>query len=100
MAARKRPAATRCSVRGRALFCRPPLAVGGLFEAAHAAEVEIKRKDAAYRFGFGGINDQLALMHVVTERRVAAHPHAFLFGGGDLVPDPLASQFPFELREG
>jgi hypothetical protein len=36
----------------------------------------------------------------VAERRHAAHPHALLFRGGDLVANALTGDLPLELGEG
>src|SRR3984893_6178271 len=41
-----------------------------------------------------------SLRHIKTQWRHAAHPHALFLGGGDLVADPFASDFPLELGEG
>ncbi len=49
---------------------------------------------------FGVVDDELAVLDVVAERRPAAHPHALLAGGGELVADALADHLPLELREG
>ena len=46
------------------------------------------------------VDDQLPILDVITKRRQAAHPHALLFGSGDLVADTLAGQFPLELGKG
>src|SRR3984893_4128198 len=41
-----------------------------------------------------------SLRHVITQGRHAAHPHALFLGGGDLVADSFAGDFPLELGEG
>ena len=46
------------------------------------------------------IDDELALLDVVAERNVAAHPHALGFGRGDLVADSFARDLTLELGEG
>jgi hypothetical protein len=46
------------------------------------------------------IDDQLAVLDVVAERHVAAHPHALLLRRGDLVADALAGDLALELGEG
>jgi len=43
---------------------------------------------------------QRAALGVVTERQIAAHPHALGLGGGDLVADALAGDLALELGEG
>ncbi len=57
-------------------------------------------EDAADDCRLGLVDDQLAVLDVVAERRPAAHPHALLAGGGELVPDALADHLPLELGEG
>ena len=46
------------------------------------------------------VHDQLAVLDVVAERDEAAHPHALLARGGELVADALADDLALELREG
>ena len=36
------------------------------------------------------VDDQLPVLHVVAQGRVAAHPQALFLGGGDLVANTLA----------
>jgi len=45
------------------------------------------------------IDDQFSLVEVVAERHMAAHPHTFALGGGDLVADSFAGDLTLELRE-
>jgi hypothetical protein len=53
-------------------------------------ELEIETEQGLHRRGFRLIDDQGPILEVVAERDQAAHPQAFLLGGGDLVADPLA----------
>jgi hypothetical protein len=46
------------------------------------------------------MDKQFPLLHSVTEWHAAAHPHALLLGGGNLVPDTLAYHLALELGEG
>jgi hypothetical protein len=46
------------------------------------------------------IHGQLALLDVVTERHIAAHPHALLLRGRNFVADALAGDLALELGEG
>src|SRR6266550_1368503 len=75
-------------------------AVGLLLDPAHAAELTIKREDAANSLRLDRVDDERALARVVAERHVAAHPHALLLRGADLVADPFASDLSFELGKG
>ena len=45
------------------------------------------------------IDDQLAVLDVIAERHVAAHPHALLLRRRDLVADALAGDLALELGE-
>src|SRR5271156_3000261 len=75
-------------------------AVGLLLDSAHAAELTVEREDAAYGLGLGRVDDERALARVVAQRHIAAHPHALLLRGGDLVADAFAGDFPLELGKG
>ena len=57
-------------------------------------------EDGADGRGVRRVDDQLAVLDLVAERRPAAHPDALLAGGGDLVPDPLADHLALELGKG
>ena len=48
----------------------------------------------------GVVDGELAVFHIIPQGRHAAHPHALFLGGGDLVADPFAGDFPLELGEG
>ena len=48
----------------------------------------------------GFVYDQLAVFDLVAERDEAAHPHALLARGGELVADALADDLALELGEG
>ena len=50
--------------------------------------------------GFGFIDDQLAVAHVVPKRNISAHPHAPLAGRREFVADAFADHLALELREG
>ena len=56
-------------------------------------------EDAAHERRLALDHHQPAVLDLVAERRPAAHPHALLAGGGELVPDPLADDLALELRE-
>ena len=45
------------------------------------------------------IHDQFAVLDVIAERHVAAHPHALFLRGRDLVADALAGDLALELGE-
>src|SRR4051812_50190538 len=100
VAARYRPAALGMPGRRGEALRRPAMAIDGVLEPAHAAELQVESKDAAHRLGLGQIDDQLALMHVVAERRGAAPPHSFLLWGGGLFPEGPAGGLPPPLWEG
>ena len=46
------------------------------------------------------LDQQLAVLQPVAERDIAAHPHALLARGGELVADALADHLALELGEG
>src|SRR6202023_1165462 len=69
-------------------------------DPAHAAELTIKSEDAAYDLGLGRVDNERAFARVVAERHIAAHPHALLLRGGDLVTDPFTGDLPLELGKG
>src|SRR5712672_3883411 len=60
---------------GRCAAFRPkPETVGLLLDPAHAAELAIQGKDAAHGLGLGRVDDERALVGVITQRHIAAHP--------------------------
>ena len=69
-------------------------------QGAHRPEFEIAPKDRPHGRRFRLVDDELALLHVISERRLSAHPHALLLRGGDLVADSLPGDLALELGEG
>ena len=63
-------------------------------------ELDEPLEDRADPLGVGFVDDELAVPDLVAERGPAAHPHALLAGGRDLVADALADDLAFELGEG
>src|ERR1041384_5470154 len=61
-----------------------------LLEITNRLDRKIAPVDVNHDLGFGVIDDQPAIFHVVAERRHAAHPHALSLGGGDLVAHTFA----------
>ena len=76
MTAREGFAAALGAIRCRAAFRPKPETVGLLLDPAHAAELTIESEDAAYRLGLGKVDDERALVGVIAQRHIAAHPHA------------------------
>jgi hypothetical protein len=68
-------------------------------EFADTAKPQILAEDFTDGFGLGLIDHQAMVDAVITERDAASHPHALSFGSGNLVPNSLAGDFPFELSE-
>ena len=50
--------------------------------------------------GLGFIDGESPVLTVVADGHPASHPHALLFGRGDLVADSLTRDFALELRKG
>src|SRR2546421_6847471 len=76
MTAREGFAAALGAIRRGAAFRPKPETVGLLLDPAHAAELTIESEDAAYRLGLGRVDDERALVGVIAQRHIAAHPHA------------------------
>src|SRR3990170_2932068 len=66
----------------------------------HTAKLQVQPEDLANQCGLRLVDDESALVRPVADRRRAAHPHALLLGGGDLVADALARDLALELGEG
>src|SRR4029077_14903088 len=64
------------AVRCRAAFRPKPETIGRLLDPAHAAKLPIESEDAAYRLGLGRVDDERALVGVIAQWDIAAHPHA------------------------
>src|SRR3974390_3946953 len=60
-------------------------------------EPEITLVNVDHCPSLGLIDEELAVLHAVSTRHRATHPHALLFGGGDLVAHALANQLTLEL---
>src|ERR1700722_15383335 len=100
MTAREGFAAALGAIRCRAAFRAKPETVGLLLDPAHAAELTIESENAAYRLGLGRVDDERALVGVIAERHIAAHPHALFLRGGDLVADAFTRDLALELGKG
>src|ERR1700720_2759834 len=94
---------------GEMLTAGPPSA-GSLTALAHETqpvELGLEQRDRPqFRIAFKDqpdgrrlrlIHDQFAVLDVIAERRVAAHPHALAFRRRDLVADALAGNLALEL---
>ncbi len=76
-------------------------AVGNLVpQGVNRLERKVTPVDLDNDASLGVVDDELAVFHVITQWRHAAHPHALFLGGGDLVADAFAGDFPLELGEG
>ena len=75
-----------------------PCASSELFNSRTEARSR-SAKNHSDRFGFRFVDDELLVLDVVAEGRLAAHPQALLLRGGDLVADALARDLALELRE-
>src|SRR5205085_8932429 len=71
-----------------------------VLQQSDRAEFDIAAEDRADLFRLAVDDDEFIVLRLVTERRHAAHPHPFLFRGGDLVADALADDLALELRKG
>src|ERR1700731_3636277 len=100
MTAREGFAAALGAIRCRAAFRPKPETVGLLLDPAHATEFPIESKDAAHGLALGRVDDERALACVIAQRDIAAHPHALLLPGGDLVADAFTGDLPLELGKG
>src|SRR5947209_11707743 len=99
MTAREGFAATLGAIRRYAAFRPKPETVGLLLDPAHAAELTIESEDAAHGLGLGRVDDERALVGVIAQRHISAHPHALLLRCGDLVADAFTGDLPLELSK-
>src|SRR5437764_4112992 len=99
MTAREGLAAALGAIRRCPAFRPKPETVGLLLDSTHAAELSIESEDAADGLGLGRVDDERALVGVIAQRDISAHPHALLLRGGDLVADALAGDLPLELSK-
>ena len=76
------------------------LSVETLLETHHASRLEIAAKEGPHDAGVILDDTQRAVHNPIAERDDAAHPHALLLRGGDLVANALARDLPLELGEG
>src|SRR5690348_4515920 len=99
MTAREGLPAALDAIRRCPAFRQKPETVGLLLDPAHAAELTIQSEDAADGVGLGRIDDERALVGVIAQRDISAHPHALLLRCGDLVADTFAGNLPLELSK-
>src|SRR4029077_9470876 len=87
-----------------------PSSFTALAHETQPVEVSLEQRDRAeFRIAFEDhpdgrrlrlIYDQFAVLDIVAERHVAAHPHALFLRRRDLVADALAGDFALELGKG
>ena len=70
-----------------------------LDQRRHRAELDEAAENRADPLRLRLIDDELAILDVVTERRRAAHPHPLIPGSGELVADAFADHLALELGE-
>src|SRR3954453_20518598 len=99
MTAREGFAAGLGAIRRCPAFRPKPETVGLLLDPTHAAELTIESEDAPHGLGLSRIDDERAFVCVVAQRDIAAHPHALLFRGGDLVANAFTGDLPLELSK-
>ena len=75
-------------------------AISSRANCCRRSDLDEPLKDRAHQLGIGLVDDQLAIPDLVTQRRPAAHPHAPLAGGRELVADALANYLALELGKG
>ena len=87
------------AVLRRPRFRRVAGAAQLLRQLRRRADAQEPLEDQPDELGLLLVHDQLAVAHVVAERRRAAHPHALAARGGELVADALADHLALELGE-
>src|ERR1700737_2960871 len=64
------------------------------------AEFEVSAVDQPDPFGFVFDDGNLAVLHFIAEGQGTADPETLPLRGGNLVPDALGGELPFELGKG
>ena len=82
-----------------AVFAGDALGAQRAHQRGGRADLGEPLEDHADRLGVRFVDDELAVLDVVAERHEAAHPHALLAGGRELVADALADHLALELGE-
>ena len=95
-----RPATALAAILERPKFGSQSQPVRFLLDPPDVSQLQIKPEQGSDGVGFGLVFDQLLVNGIVTQRHQPAHPHAPLFGGGNLVADALGRDLPLELGEG
>ena len=101
----QRPAVDGFAADNTAVAPHSPLAgdaFGGepVAQFTHGFDLPVLAEDRPDRFGLGLVDDELFVLHIVAQGRVAAHPHPLPLRGGDLVADAFARDLALELGEG
>ena len=79
MTAREGFAAALGAIRCREFRAKPETVGLLLLDPAHAAELTIESQDAAYGLGLGRVDDERALVGVITERHMPPIDMPFFF---------------------
>src|SRR5262249_45450468 len=88
------------AVRPNPSFAPDPRSCKLIMQLANRFDRKIAPVDIYDGPGLISVDDKLAVLHVVSERWHATHPHALLLGGSDLVAHPLADHLALELGKG
>src|SRR6516164_10637669 len=92
-------AAIRGAVRPHPSLAPYPCAYELVLERVNRLEREIAPVNVDDRAGFVVVDDQPAVLDVVTQRRHATHPHALFLRRRNLVADSFTGDLPLELGE-
>src|SRR5262245_7931733 len=92
-----RPTSIGPSIGRYATLADDAFRIETFLEQAYRTKFLIAAEDIADGLGFGLVDDQLPVFHVIAERGIAAHPHSLFLGSGNLVAYPLAGDLPLEL---
>src|ERR1700742_2438306 len=101
----ERPWSEAAGPRDTSIWPNPPLGphalpVHFLEGSANGSQLQVTLEYSPHRLGFLRHDDELLFLVDVAKGNVSAHPEAFGFGGGNLVPNSFRDHLPLELSKG
>ncbi len=84
-------------IEGGTLASGDPCLSKGSHDGSGRSDLSKLREDQTYGCRVSGVHHQFAVFHLITQRRIATHPHALHATGANLVANALGGHLALEL---